>query len=87
MTPPHDNVSDVERLRVALGDIMEHFSWRDRGPGHHHTIKGVWDDDASNGDRAGKPCEWCATAGVLMLGSTPHSRGSTRHSIRTGMNE
>jgi len=47
-------------LREALRDIMGHFGWQDRGPGHSHTVKGVWDDDVSNGRIAGTPCDWCA---------------------------
>jgi len=49
-----------DRLREALRDIMDHFGWQDRGPGHSHTVAGLWDDDVSNGDRAGTTCEWCA---------------------------
>lgn len=30
------------------------------GPGHSHTVPGIWDNDGSNGERGGKPCEWCA---------------------------
>jgi hypothetical protein len=29
-------------------------------PGHGHTVPGVWDIDRSNGEKGGKPCEWCA---------------------------
>jgi len=49
-----------DQLREALRDIMNHFGWQDRGPGHSHTVKGIWDADVSNGDRAGTTCEWCA---------------------------
>lgn len=54
--------ASAERVRVleeTLGKIIAKLDSRDgQAPGHHHRIKGVWDED--NGERAGKPCEWCA---------------------------
>lgn len=50
----HDAIRELERARVGTK-----FS-RSESPGHCHKIDGVWDDDSSNGDRAGKPCDWCA---------------------------
>jgi hypothetical protein len=47
-------------LREALSDIFEHFKNRAQAPGHDHDISGVWDDDISNREKAGTPCEWCA---------------------------
>lgn len=50
---------EVERLREALREIIEHFGSREQGPGHSHTVPGIWDDD-NIPEIAGKPCEWCA---------------------------
>ncbi|HEX8555249.1 MAG TPA: hypothetical protein VF695_11125 [Sphingomonas sp.] len=47
-------------LKQGLADIFGHFKDRDQAPDHCHTVPGFWDDDSSNGDLAGKPCDWCA---------------------------
>ena len=65
VSQPNDRVRELEaeneRLREALSGIFAELDADERGaPGHGHTIKGVWDNDASNGDRAGQPCKWCA---------------------------
>lgn len=47
-------------LVEALEGIFAHFDRDDQAPGHAHTIIGVWDNDKSNGEKAGTPCAWCA---------------------------
>lgn len=55
----------VARIEALEGDkalfrqVFERLD-QGRGPGHCHAIPGIWDDDPSNGDKAGTPCEWCA---------------------------
>jgi hypothetical protein len=54
----------MEEMREALRSIMDE---QDRGdgsaPGHAHSRRGIWDDDAGNAavGRANLPCDWCAT--------------------------
>ena len=50
----------VAELEAALRAIDEKMSDGKNGPGHGHLDPGIWDNDSSNGDLAGKPCEWCA---------------------------
>lgn len=51
---------EVRRLREHLGAIVTKMDTGRDAPGHSHQVPGIWDDDASNGENAGKPCEWCA---------------------------
>lgn len=50
----------VERAAASFAPIFAHLDNPPGAPGHTHRVPGIWDDDVSNGDRAGKPCEWCA---------------------------
>ena len=47
-------------LLEALQGIFAKLDSPHGAPGHCHTAPGVWDDDSSNGELRGKPCEWCA---------------------------
>jgi hypothetical protein len=56
-----------ERVRVleaALRTVLagdpddSRRPYEKNAPGHAHWKPGIWDRD--NGERAGKPCEWCA---------------------------
>lgn len=63
LTYDHEQVlAENERLRELLRRLLEEESLHDRGdgnaPGHCHQAPGVWDSD--NGEKAGKPCAWCA---------------------------
>lgn len=51
---------EVERLREHLSVIITQLDTGRGAPGHCHQTPGIWDDDASNGENAGKPCTWCA---------------------------
>lgn len=53
-------LSPVKELLEALEGIFAKLDDGPSAPGHGHSIPGIWDDDMSNGERAGKPCEWCA---------------------------
>jgi hypothetical protein len=55
-----EQAAEIQRLREVLGDIFDHFADRSQGPGHSHTVPGIWDDDRSNLELRGLPCEWCA---------------------------
>ena len=46
-------------MRDLLQGVFDHYTDRDQGPGHAHTVPGIWDDD-NPPELAGKPCEWCA---------------------------
>jgi hypothetical protein len=56
----------IAALEGHLNKIFSHFDadiWgcsTENAPGHGHQSPGIWDDDSSNGDNAGKPCGWCA---------------------------
>lgn len=50
----------IRALREALASIMSQLDNGRNAPGHGHVVSGVWDNDISNGDKAGQPCEWCA---------------------------
>lgn len=45
-----------ELLRAVYEEINEEGP---DGPGHCHSVPGVWDMD-NRKDLRGKPCEWCA---------------------------
>jgi hypothetical protein len=65
--------AENERLREGLGHIFANFADRAQAPGHSHDVPGIWDDDISNGELAGKPCDWCAkwNAARSTLGEQP----------------
>lgn len=50
-------------LLAALSAIVEKLGNRKDAPGHNHEVAGIWDDDESNGDLRGAPCDWCAQWG------------------------
>ena len=60
----------VRELRKVLRLIVTELD-DGQAPRHHHRAPGIWDDDSSNGELAGKPCEWCETwnrARTLLAG-------------------
>lgn len=60
MTPPL--TTRVEGATEVLSAVFNHLDKGDgNAPGHGHRTTGVWDNDISNGDKAGQPCDWCAT--------------------------
>lgn len=56
--PAPEDAGTVERALQGLSDIFEHFKDRKQAPGHSHDVPGIWDN--YNGDKSGKPCDWCA---------------------------
>ena len=53
----------VTGLLPCARAVFDHFADQCRdgnAPGHGHLIPGVWDADASNGDKGGTDCKWCA---------------------------
>jgi hypothetical protein len=56
----------IAALEEHLITIFAHFDnqvgrWpKENAPGHGHVSPGIWNDDSSNGAKAGKPCKWCA---------------------------
>lgn len=53
-------IAAAPELLEALEGIFAHLDDDPGAPGHSHTVPGVWDNDVSNGERAGQPCDWCA---------------------------
>src|SRR5437879_3014801 len=56
--PAPEDAGTVERALQGLADIFEHFKDRKQAPDHGHDVPGIWDN--YNGDKSGKPCDWCA---------------------------
>ena len=56
--PAPEDAGTVERALQGLADIFEHFKDRKQAPDHGHAVPGIWDN--YNGDKSGKPCDWCA---------------------------
>ena len=54
-------LAERDELKAAARIIIESLDDGDgdgNAPGHCHSKPGIWDED--NGNKAGKPCEWCA---------------------------
>ncbi len=72
---PEQTAEEIARVAAIFTKLD---SGRD-GFGHMHDTPGIWDNDSSNGERAGKPCEWCAEWSAVRAllageGKTPHAR-------------
>jgi len=49
---------EIERVKGLLQSIADEIDDDKRqAPGHCHDRPGIWNTD--NGDKAGKPCDWC----------------------------
>jgi hypothetical protein len=56
------SASLLKEAGTALRGIMAHFDCDFNAPGHGHSRRGIWDDDAGNRavGRANRSCDWCA---------------------------
>jgi len=56
-----DLIASLRAEREVLREVFAHLDKASGdAPGHGHKIPGIWDNDISNGENAGLPCEWCA---------------------------
>lgn len=53
-------IASAPSLYDALKGIFDRMDKPSDAPGHMHRTPGIWDEDASNGERGGQSCDWCA---------------------------
>lgn len=65
-------IEALEAEKALFRQVFERLD-QGRGPGHCHAIPGIWDNDSSNGDKAGTPCDWCALWSEVRAALTPEA--------------